>query len=402
MATRTIFIAGAGIAGMTQALALAKFGATAIVLERHAGIAEAGAGLQLGPNARRVLNHLGLDRQIAERSFVPTGIDIYGFRSKAPIQTLQLGTTIADRFGAPYAVMHRADLAEILRLACRRFANIDISFGIRAYDTIQHARGLSVEIEEADGRTRTGRPFAFVGADGVNSPTRTNILAGPPARFDGTVAWRALVDLDALKGHIADDRVSVIMAPGFHAVCYPLAYRNRLNVVLFAKSPAKSGTVERDEPKLPWAALRSPRIDAILAAAKGSWGAWPLGLVDTPRWHEGAVGIIGDAAHAMPPFQAQGAAMAIEDAAALAPLLMSESTAEAAFSAYEVQRRKRVRRVTQTSAANGRVFHMEWPLTVARNAVIRVQGPRGHFRRLAWLYDHDPLQDPLHATQRLP
>ena len=137
---RTIAIAGAGIAGMTLALALAKFGATVIVLERAKRVQEIGAGLQISPNARRVLNQLGLERQIAAKSFEPASVDVYPFRAQKPVVSLQLGAAMREKFGAPYAVMHRADLAEILLKACRRFANIDMVFGVRSFDAVSHAR----------------------------------------------------------------------------------------------------------------------------------------------------------------------------------------------------------------------------------------------------------------------
>src|SRR5665213_1714178 len=123
---RTVYIAGAGIAGLTLALALAKFGATVVVLERNSSIQEIGAGLQISPNARRVLNQLGLDRQVNAKSFEPAGIDLYPFRAKKPLTTVTLGDTVRQRYHVPYAVMHRADLAAVLHRACRRFANIDI------------------------------------------------------------------------------------------------------------------------------------------------------------------------------------------------------------------------------------------------------------------------------------
>src|SRR5215475_5582404 len=146
---RTIYIAGAGIAGMTLALALAKFGATVIVLERNKRVQEVGAGIQLSPNARRVLNQLGLDKAITAKSFEPAGIDVVPFRAKKPLVTLELGQIMRERYGVPYAVMHRADLADALFRACRRFANIDMLFGVRSFDAVTHARGLSIVVEEA-------------------------------------------------------------------------------------------------------------------------------------------------------------------------------------------------------------------------------------------------------------
>jgi 2-polyprenyl-6-methoxyphenol hydroxylase-like FAD-dependent oxidoreductase len=390
---RTVYIAGAGIAGLTLALALAKFGATVVVLERNDAVQEVGAGLQISPNARRVLNQLGLDRQVASHSFEPEGIDLYGFGGAAPIITLTLGATIRGRFGVPYAVMHRADLAEILYRACRRFANIDMVFGVRNFDAATHARGVSVGVEEAGGKTRNARGFAFVGADGVNSATRLNLLDGAKAEVQARVAWRALLDLDALGTFVAKDRTSVLFGPGFHAVCYPLPHRGKLNVVLFAapsKVPGRGGApaATPDLGRQPDA-----RFAAILAAVGDTWTYWPLATVSADDWHHGGIGLIGDAAHAMLPFQAQGAAMAIEDAAILAPLLMTEPRAEQAFERFVALRRPRVDRVMQVSGRNGAAFHLRWPLSRARDVVLRIEGPEAHLKRLAWLYGYDAAPD---------
>ena len=385
-AGRTVYVAGAGIAGLTLALALAKFGATVVILERNKTVTELGAGVQLSPNARRVLNQLGLDKQIAAQSLEPEGIDVYPYRAKKPVVTLALGETVRQRHGVPYAVMHRGDLAELLHRACRRFANIDIAFDVRGFDAVTDARGVSVTADEASG-SRSTRAFAFVGADGVHSTTRTRVLAGPPAVYSGTVAWRATIGMAALEGHLALDRTSLLLAPGYHAVCYPLPHRKMINVALFARQ--KPAEAPGKQPVLPGAAIRSSRFDAIIEAAGDTWGYWPLATVATPHWHAGGVGLIGDAAHAMLPFQAQGAAMAIEDAAILAPLLMTEPTAEAAFSRFAAMRMKRVARVARLSARNAATFHMEWPFTLGRDLVLKLQGGTGHLRRLEWLYGFD-------------
>jgi salicylate hydroxylase len=393
---RTIYIAGAGIAGMTLALALAKFGATVVVLERNKQVQEVGAGLQISPNARHILNRLGLDKGLTTRAFEPNGIDIYPYGAKRPLVTMQLGRAMTDLFGAPYAVMHRADLADLLHRACKRFANIDMLFGVRAYDVVSHARGVSVTVDEADGKSRSARAFAFIGADGVNSRTRTDVLMGPASTYSGMVAWRITLEQSALDGVVAPDRTSVLFGPGYHAVCYPLPYRKQFNLVLFTKMPKEQalGGVAPKSPQLPWAAAPSPRFKALLAAAGDDWGFWPCSTVETDDWYEGGVGLIGDAAHAMLPFQAQGAVMAIEDAAILAPLLMTETGPESALRRYVSHRRERVGKVKKLSATNGFAFHMEWPMTLARDAVIASQGTRGHLKRLAWLYGYDAAPDP--------
>ncbi len=393
---RTVYIAGAGIAGMTLALALAKFGATVVVLERNKAVQEVGAGLQISPNARRVLNQLGLDKAIAQRSFEPAGIDVYPFRSARPLVTLELGAAMRERFGAPYTVMHRADLADVLYRACRRFANIDMLFGVRGFDAETHERGTSILVEEANGTARSARVHAFVGADGVHSQTRTQILGGPAARYSGHVAWRTTLSADLVHGVLAPDRTTLLLAPGFHAVCYPLPHRKQVNIALFAaEKPERLNPANPPRaPKLPWSALPSKTFDAIVSAAQGAWGYWVVDTVAAPAWSQGGIGLIGDAAHAVMPFQAQGAAMAIEDAAILAPLLVTEPDAGSAFRRFEAMRRPRVERVRRVSDANGFAFHLEWPFTLARDITIRAQGPHGHLRRLAWLYGYDAAPEP--------
>jgi salicylate hydroxylase len=393
---RTVYIAGAGIAGLTLALALAKFGATVVVLERNSHVQEVGAGLQISPNARHVLDRLGVDRALHAAAFEPKGIDVYPYNAKSPLVTLELGGAVLDRFGAPYSVIHRADLAELLYKACRRFANIDVLFGVRAYDVVSHARGVSVTVDEADGKSRSARAFAFIGADGVHSRTRTDVLMGPKADYTGRVAWRITLGQSDLAGVVAQDKTSLLWGPNFHAVTYPLPQRRQMNVALFMKARAADvlGETPARAPKLPWAATGNRRFDDIIKAAGNDWGYWPLFTVDTDKWSEGGIGLIGDAAHAMVPFQAQGAAMAIEDAAVLAPLLMTDVDAETALHRYQSIRRPRVDQVKKLSRANGSAFHLEWPFSLGRDAVVKLRGPTGHLKRLAWLYGYDPAPDP--------
>jgi salicylate hydroxylase len=384
---RIYYVVGAGVSGLTLALALAKFGAHVVVLERSPVLSEFGAGLQISPNARHVLNDLGLDAALAAHSLEPSGIDIYPYRRSSPLVTLELGAAIREKFGAPYAVMHRADLADALYKACRRFANIDMLFGVRAWNAVHNDRGVTITIEDANGQSRTGRADALIGADGVHSITRTTLLHGPAADYRGRVAWRTLLPFDAMAGQVALDRVSVFFAPAYHMVCYPLPHRRQVNIALFAKGPSSRSTDARLA--LPKPLRRSPRLDVILAAADASWTPWPLYTVQAPNWHRGNIGLIGDAAHAMEPFQAQGAAMAIEDAAILAPLLIASPDAEAAFARFAALRRPRVERVAKLSHANGAIFHMKWPFSTARNLVISAQGSRAHLKRLDWLYGYD-------------
>lgn len=395
---RTFVIVGAGVAGLTLALSLAKFGATVIVLERKKRVEEFGAGLQISPNARRILDRLGLNRQIGQKSFEPEGIDIYAHGRERPLTSIGLGEHARARFGTPYAVMHRADLVDVLHTACKRFANIDILFGIRDFDLTTHARGITLVVEEADGKSRRVRPFAVIGADGVHSTIRTQWLDGPKAKYSGYVAWRALIDQDALPKPFTSDRTSLIWGPGFHAVLYPLPHRLTVNLAVFAKMKEKSARPDADTPgaiHLPKPALKDTRISDLLEAVGDLWTRWPLYAVETGKWSEGAIGLIGDAAHAMLPYQAQGAAMAIEDAAILAPLLITEPNPEQALARYASLRQGRDKKIARLSARNGRVFHMRRPFSMARNLVVSLMPQRRQLQRLAWIYDYDPAPEPL-------
>lgn len=394
-AGRTVYVIGAGIAGLTLALALAKFGTTVVVLEKSPQLAEEGAGIQISPNASRALDRLGVGRAIRAAAFAPQAINIYPFRRIAPLVSLTLGKSAEAKFGSPYFVIHRAELARILHQACRRFANIDIRFGVRAVDLRTHARGLSLLFEDASGETRTVRPFAAIGADGVHSSIRTDGLGGAAAQFSGYVAWRAMLDLNDLSDKFARDRTSLLWAPGFHAVTYPVPTTDQMNVVLFSRLKEKDLSESRlkQGPKLPKFWLKSAAFDELTARADGLWTGWPVNTVPKHIWNDGPVGLIGDAAHAMLPFQAQGAAMAIEDAAVLAPLLVTEADAASALSHYASLRRKRVGKVAKLSQRNGFAFHHEWPFTIGRDMIVSLQGQHAHLERLAWLYNYDPTPE---------
>ena len=398
---RKFVIAGAGIAGLTLALALAKFGASVTVIEKRDAIGEFGAGLQISPNARRILDRLGAGRYLLPCTHVPPAIDVYPYRAAKPVVSLAIGAAMQERFGAPYGVMHRGDLVESLHQACKRFATIDILFGVKKVDFAHHARGFSVMIEEADGKSRTIRPFAYIGADGVHSATRTDLLDGPPARYTGYTSWRTLVDFGDMPEGLDKTNTSLLWGPGFHGVVYPLPRHNAANLVMFTHLSEKTAKEVRDgkrKPSMPRQMHNSPIFQGLLDAAK-ELVPWPLYGVSTQVWHKDVVGLIGDAAHGMLPFQAQGAAMGIEDAAILAPLLIAHETPETAYKAYARLRQKRVLRIQKLSARNGDIFHLPRPFSYARDLVVRVQGPHAHLKRLDWIYSYDPAPEP--ETERL-
>lgn len=391
---RTIYVAGAGIAGLTLALALGKFGFTVIVLERAPGPQEIGAGIQIAPNARYILDLLGVGPEIDRAGFEPETLDIYPFGHTRPINRLKFGESVRQRYGAPYSVMHRADLAKVLLQAAKRQPNVDVYFGCGEPDVVRHQRGISVNVHLSDQSIRTVRPYAFIGADGVASSTRTRLLEGPAPIYSGLVAWRALLPAHELADLIGSNTTSVMFGPGMHAVFYPMKGRQRFNVAMFAKVPRGqlSGPRKPPRPSLDrYYVKRSALVSRLFDVVGEDWTFWPLHQVRTKSWHSGPVGLIGDAAHAMLPFQAQGAAMAIEDAALLAAEMDTADSPEKAFARFAALRTGRVEKVRRLSARNGSIFHLPGPFCYARDFAIARTDPTDHFKRLDWLYGYDPF-----------
>ncbi|WP_051213493.1 FAD-dependent monooxygenase [Maritalea myrionectae] len=393
--SKTISIAGAGIAGLTLAIALAKFGFRVVVAERQDAPSEFGAGLQISPNARRVLDTLGLGDDFAANSFAPDAIDIYPHKRTSPIKSVQLGDFATKRYdGVPYAVAHRADLLDCLYRAAKKFANIEIHFGVEEIDATQANGGVSILLKD-----RNSPPFpvtarAHIGADGVRSETRINLLGGPKPQFTGYVAWRALADIDDVAKQLPMNHTSLFWGPDYHVVLYPLPHQRKVNIALFSRHKHKS--IERGaELKLEPNRL-SIKENSVLAPILDSlydqFTPWPLFGVTCEHWYKDNVALIGDAAHAMLPFQAQGAAMGMEDAGLLAVLLAAEPDNAKAFAQYQSLRKSRVDKVQKQSAQNGKIFHMRPPKSWARDLVVARQSPDAQLKRIDWIYKHDPFE----------
>ncbi|MFT6658913.1 FAD-dependent monooxygenase [Maritalea sp.] len=389
---KTISINGAGIAGLTLALALAKFGFRVVIAEQHHEISQFGAGLQISPNARRVLNELGLDKALCAHSFEPEGIDIFRHGKPDPLSQVTLGQFAKDRYdGTPYAVMHRADLAQQLYKATKAFPNIEILFGATQTRVEDLGDAVSVIIE------RDGKPSypltarAHLGADGVRSVTRTDVLGGKPPQYTGYVAWRAMANIEQLSGILSTERTSLFWGPDYHMVVYPLQQRKQFNIVLVTEFSLP--LEDSDTPEISNKSLRkNNRLSSIMESISDPWTAWPLFGVKTNTWYKGNVAILGDAAHAMLPFQAQGAAMSIEDAGLLAAILASETDNATAFGKWQNLRQPRANKVQDQSQKNAFVFHMSPPLSWGRDAVVSAKSAQGHLERLDWIYAHDPFE----------
>jgi salicylate hydroxylase len=395
-ASRTIVVAGAGIGGLTAALALAARGFRVVVLEKAERLEEAGAGLQLSPNASRVLIDLGLKPRLAARAVTPEAISIMSAQRGGEIIRLPLGEAATSRAGAPYWVMHRADLQAALQAQVNDHPDIELRLGCQFEDVVPHAKGLTVV--QRSGMTRQQElAVALVGADGIWSTVRHHLFPEVQPQFSGLIAWRGTLDTTQLPREYASCRVQIWMGPDAHLVAYPISAARKINVVAVVPGtwnrPGWSAPGEVCEIKNAFASARWPGNARMIVGAVDDWRKWALFTIpDGGEWTAGAIALLGDAAHAMLPFAAQGAGMAIEDAAVLARCLgerIGESAAgiPAVLKNYAQLRRSRVARVQRAARQSGRIYHLRGPAAYARDLTIKAMGARRMLARQDWIYD---------------
>ena len=395
-ASRTIVVAGAGIGGLTAALSLAAQGFRIVVLEKAERLEEAGAGLQLSPNASRVLIELGLQPVLAGRAVIPDAVSIMSARRGGEISRLPLGEAAAFRAGAPYWVVHRADLQAALAAAVNDHPDIELRLGCQFEDVTAHAKGLTVVQRRGDTRHHE-RAIALIGADGIWSTVRQHLFPEVQPKFSGLIAWRGTLDATQLPREYTSRRVQLWMGPNAHLVAYPISGSRLINVVAVVPGtwnrPGWSAPGEAAEIKNTFASFRWPAPARMMLGVVDDWRKWALFTVPGGgQWGDGAITLLGDAAHAMLPFAAQGAGMAIEDAAVLARCL-GESAAEttpdipAALKRYAQLRRPRVTRIQRAARRNGTVYHLKGAAALARDLFIRSIGPQRMLARQDWIYD---------------
>jgi salicylate hydroxylase len=394
--TRTIVVAGAGIGGLTASLALAAKGFRVVVLEKAERLEEAGAGLQLSPNASRILVELGLQPRLSPLAVTPESINIMSARAGGEIARLPLGEAASFRAGSPYWVIHRADLQAALEAHVNDNPDIELRLGCQFEDVTRHAKGLTVVARR--GNTRQHElAVALIGADGIWSSVRNHLFPDMHPQFSGLIAWRGTLDAAALPREYTAPRVQLWLGPDAHLVAYPISAARQINVVAIVSGtwnrPGWSAPGETSEIKNAFASSRWPATARMLIGAVDGWRKWALfTLPDIGDWNADSVALLGDAAHAMLPFAAQGAGMAIEDAAVLANCL-GDSAGEniagipAALKRYARLRRARVLRVARLARRQGRIYHLTGPAAYARDLAIRAMGPERMLARQDWIYD---------------
>jgi salicylate hydroxylase len=300
---------------------------------------------------------------------------------------------VKERFGAPWWVVHRADLQMVLLDAVRSHPGIRLVFGRSVKSVDEEGDGVTVHTESAGG-PETHRGRLLVGADGVWSRVAHAIGDATEADFSGYVAWRGLMATEDAPPPFRRRETGLWMGPGAHVVHYPLRAGKAVNVVaVIGDRNSEPGWSRPGDPSVFRKRFRgwSRELHALFYAVP-EWQVWSL-FDRTPRQRptKGRVALLGDAAHPVLPFLAQGAALAIEDAAVLTRSLASKpGDVPAALALYESARRDRAKRVQDAARANGRHYHMSPPLSLARDLVLRQMGGDGLLKRYRWIYDWKP------------
>lgn len=397
--SRQIIIAGAGIAGLTAALAFAVRGYPVRIFERAQRLDEVGAGIQLSPNATRILDRLGVLPGLRHTAVRPDAVVLRDASSLAELGRVQLGAAAEWRWKAPYLTAHRADLQSALLAHVAREPGIQLITGATVHDVTLHPLGVTASVEIA-GRTNQSAGMLLVGADGVWSDMRRLVGEEGKSRFSGQVAWRRTVRAESPVGNSlarigVGGVVTAFLSPGFHLIAYPVRAGAALNLVAFTRGTAMGETWSgnMDAGVLKHAMRRTAPALSKLADDTGEWTVWPIHTARQggPWTAPGGIALIGDAAHAMTPYAAQGAAMAIEDAETLAGHVLGRpDSVAAALAIWEKERRKRIERVARRGRLNRMTWHAAGPVAVARNFVLRMRAPEKLATGLDWLYGWKP------------
>lgn len=384
MSVDNAIIAGAGVAGLVTAIALAKKGTRVHIFEQASVLSEVGAGLQISANGARILDQLNVLPHISSLWLEPDSVTLASGQSLAELTKVPMGASGRARWGAPYGVLHRATLQSALLKTMQAEPNCTLHLGERF-------KNLDTStFEQMIGH----KPDLIVGADGVWSTMRKLVPNAGKAAFSGYVAWRFLIPASQAPAFLSKDRVTAFTGARAHLVTYPLKEANAFNLVAITagNDPGQnwSITANREQTlRFVETALSGwhPAIRALLVAAeKPTW--WPLFGVGPGKWTDGrSLALVGDAAHAMLPFAAQGAVMAIEDGFELANLVTAMPVPEA-LARYEQIRQPRVARIKARGDFNRFAYHARGPVRLARNFVLATRPAEKLAADLDWIYNY--------------
>jgi len=386
-----VLVAGGGIGGLAAALALVRQGQAVTVLEQAPAFGEIGAGLQLGPNAVRVLADWGLLPQLRGSAAFPDALQVRDARSGRALGHLRLGEAAVARHGQAYACIHRADLHALLQDAVMGEAPVSWRLGARVESWRLSEGGVSLTL--ASGDRLAGQ--ALIGCDGLWSRVRHAGFDASPPRRTGHLAYRGLVPADALPAAMRANQIGVWLGRQLHVVHYPVRRGEAINLVAVvhgepgaADASSWSQPAEAGELRAALGTVCAPLADWL--AAVPAWTRWVLHDRDPLRgpaaMARGPVALLGDAAHPMRPYLAQGAAMALEDAWALGHLAQGAAADDwpDRLARYAQVRWARNARVQQRSRRNGRIFHASGALRLGRDWAMGLLGER--LLDNPWLY----------------
>lgn len=387
---RPVLIAGAGIGGLSLAIALARRGLACQVLERRQDPSEAGAGIQLGPNAVSILTRLGVAERLEPTVGKPEALRVHDGSSGRLLAELPLGRWIAERHHAPYWVAHRVDLHKALREVAASLPGVKILTGCEVASFEQRDDRVSVQV--ADGRQFEGS--VLTGADGIWSTVRRQLWPAAHLPYSGKTAARAVIPSSEAPAPFRASAVGVWLSPGGHVVHYPVRGGEEIALVAILKEPWPGEgwglPVDRDA-LLGRLRIFSNELTSFLARAR-DWRRWPLYDPEPlAQWSRGRITLLGDAAHPVLPFLAQGGVLAIEDAEVLATALARWSAdPEQALAQYEQQRRPRAGQIQAASRRNGWIYHLSGLPAFARNLTLRTAPGERIMALYDWVYGWKP------------
>jgi salicylate hydroxylase len=391
--TKQALIVGGGIGGLAAALACSRAGWQVRLFEQASEFSEVGAGIQMGPNVVRVLHGWGLAAGLAAVAAFPDRLQVRNAVSGTELGVLRLGAVAVQRYGTPYATIHRADLHQLLLQTLQQRDDVRLSLQ-QAVDSYSESSN-AVRLHTSEGLEVEGD--VLIGADGLWSRIREHLLNDGAPRVTGHLAYRAMLPQSSLPQHLRSQQVTAWLGPKLHVVQYPVRRGEWLNVVAIVQGRAPSDLQSWDhgtnasELRAVLAGTCSPLQSLIEAVPE--WRLWAL--CDRPPMRsademaQGHVALLGDAAHPMRPYLAQGAGMAIEDAAQLGQVLEQAISREldvpALLRGYAQSRWRRNARVQTRSIRNGEIFHLEGPARWGRDTALKLLGER--LLDVPWLYD---------------
>ena len=392
MTSSTAFIiSGGGIGGLAAALVLAQDGHPVTVLEQAAEFGEIGAGIQLGPNIFRMFDYLGLTEAVNRVAFFPTGLGMNDVRTGEKIVRVQLGDMARATYGFPYGVIYRADLHAVLLNACQARPNITLHTGAKVLSFAQSAHDVTVTLASGEAL----QAHALIGADGLWSRIREAVVGDGKPRLSGHIAYRAVLKREDVPPALWSDDVLLWGGEKTHLVHYPLRRGELFNLVAvfhsdqYSNRDSEGWNTYGDTSELTERfASACPQVRALLAKID-TWKMWVLcDREPVKNWTDGRVTLLGDAAHPMLQYLAQGAGQAIEDAVVLREALRhTRGDVGKAFQKYQQARYLRTGRVQLTARFYGDIYHASGVQRELRNQMFQSGLESAGFAGLTWMYD---------------